>query len=157
MKDLITLVVFFVLYIVPMASIFFAAKYVWNNVTVLVPNDFDKKTMTFKYERHFSWVSAALFPAVLRDDLLAIVVYIKRLIDKWLPSKSHTPVFNNTCEDADFVGKRSHEAKSVNVTRSTIQAAKYSKATTNHTAQKNKPKADQDLPKATKYASGDFG
>ncbi|WP_318441597.1 hypothetical protein [Photobacterium leiognathi] len=149
----ITLIVFFVCFIAPLASIFLAAKYVWNNVTELEAVEFDSKKMTVKYKRHFSLATATQFPVTLRNDLLAVFNFIKRLAEKFVSKGSQVPACTKTMSDTGFDGTNHREISADNVSQ--LEAIQFKKATSNTNT--TKPENDQELPKATKFASGDFG
>ncbi|PSU19199.1 hypothetical protein CTM97_21140 [Photobacterium phosphoreum] len=150
MQSTITIVTFFILFILPMAAVFLAGRYIWNKLTVSVPVDFDAKKMTVKFERHFSPEMIIQLPYALRDDLLAIFAFIKRIVNKYLPKTFDVQTCDtNTC-DAEFETKA--KVKS-NIGSEQVKILAKEKTTTQTTQQET----DQELPKATKFASGDFG
>ena len=148
MQSTITLVTFFILFILPIAAVFLAGRYIWNKLTVSVPVDFDAKKMTVKFERHFSPKMIIQLPYALRDDLLAIFAFIKRIVNKYLPKTFDGQTCDtNTC-DAEFETKANS-----NIGSEQVKTLAKGKTTTQTTQQET----DQELPKATKFASGDFG
>lgn len=148
MQSTITLVTFFILFILPIAAIFLAGRYIWNKLTVSVPVDFDAKKMTVKFERHFSPKMIIQFPYAVRDDLLAIFAFIKRIVNKHLPKTFDVQTCDtNTC-DAEFETKANS-----NIGSEQVKILAKEK----NIAQTTQQETDQELPKATKFASGDFG